>query len=181
VGSKMEEFLNLVRNPKDDTISISQNKGRKRGEDTEPMVSHLVNSTQEYNCLIDEILAILRGLDAAFKLINTKVQDILENKKMHFMDSLNNIYDHDETPSLEVSKTLDIYEYYTTKISAISDKLYLCCNKLTLLQQNVKKYVDVVLSLIRQSPTNLTGEARAPQVDQVYKQLSYDFITEILS
>jgi hypothetical protein len=92
VNTKMEEFLNLVKHPKDDTISLSQNKGRKRGEDADPAISQLVNSTQEYNCLIDEILVILRGVDGAFKVVNTKVQDILENNKKSFLDSLNNIY-----------------------------------------------------------------------------------------
>lgn len=42
-----------------------------------------------------------------------------------------------------------MYEYYTTKMAGISDKLYQCYNKLQGLKQNVKKHGDVTLSLIR--------------------------------
>lgn len=65
------------------------------------------------------------------------------------MDNLNAAYTIDETPSAEVSDVLDLYEYYTTKVVGISDKLYQCSNKLNMLKQNVKKHADVTISLIR--------------------------------
>lgn len=46
VNSKMEYFVGLVKNPKDDTITISQTKGRKRNDDIDTQVSHLINSIQ---------------------------------------------------------------------------------------------------------------------------------------
>lgn len=79
----------------------------------------------------------------------------------------------------EVSDTLDIYEYYTNKICDISDKLYQCSQKLTMLKQNVKKHADVTLSLIRTNQKK-KDDIKIPQLDQVYNQISYDFVTEIL-
>lgn len=48
-----------------------------------------------------------------------------------------------------------------------------------MLKQNVKKHADVTLSLIRSIPKG-RQETRTPQVEQVYNQISYDFVTEIL-
>jgi hypothetical protein len=49
-----------------------------------------------------------------------------------------------------------------------------------MLKQNVKKHADVTLSLIRSAPKN-KEDTKIPQVDQVYNQISYDFVTEVIS
>ena len=53
VNSRSEVFNNLLKNPKDDTITISQSKGRKKGEDIDSLINSLVNSIQEYYFIID--------------------------------------------------------------------------------------------------------------------------------
>lgn len=95
--------MSLIKNPKDDTITISQSKGRKKELDVEAQIHNLVSSIQEYNHIIDEIVFILKGLDKAFKKIGTKIEDILENNKKYFLDNINNLYTIDETPSREVT------------------------------------------------------------------------------
>lgn len=53
VNSRSEVFNSLLKNPKDDTITISQSKGRKKGEDIDSLINSLVNSIQEYYFIID--------------------------------------------------------------------------------------------------------------------------------
>lgn len=91
--------MSLLKNPKDDTITISQSKGRKKESDIDTLIHNLSSSIQEYNHIIDEVMLILKGLDNAFKRIGTKIEDILENNKKYFLDNINNLYTIDETPS----------------------------------------------------------------------------------
>jgi tetrahydromethanopterin S-methyltransferase subunit B len=42
----MDIFVGLVKNPKEDTITISQNRGRKKVDDLDILVSNLTNSIQ---------------------------------------------------------------------------------------------------------------------------------------
>ncbi len=48
-----------------------------------------------------------------------------------------------------------------------------------MLKQNVKKHADVTLSLIRTNQKK-KEDVKIPQLDQVYNQISYDFVTEVL-
>lgn len=66
--------MGLVKYPKDDTISMTQSKGRKKGEDIDTIVSNLINSIQQYNHLIDEVIALLKAFDSSFKKVNNKIQ-----------------------------------------------------------------------------------------------------------
>lgn len=77
MNSKAETFFNLVKNPKDDTITISQSKGRKKGDDLDTLISNLINSIQEYDHIIDDIILILRVLDTAFKNLRKKTDLII--------------------------------------------------------------------------------------------------------
>ena len=79
-----------------------------------------------------------------------------------------------------MNDTLDLYEYYTAKMSGISDKIYQGVNKLIMLKQNVKRYSDVTLSLIKSNQKGKEDIKQQLQFDQVYNQISYDFVTEIL-
>lgn len=59
--------------------------------------------------LIDEIIGILKGLDQGFKRVHTKVHEYLESSKKVFLENLNSLYSLDETPSREVTETLDLF------------------------------------------------------------------------
>lgn len=62
---------------------------------------------------------------------------------------MNNLYEIGENPSSEVTKTFDLFSYFTQKFTSISDKLFVSCTKLYMLKTNVKKHSDVTLSLMR--------------------------------
>lgn len=132
-----------------------------------------MNSIQEYNQVIDEIIFILKNLDTAFKKLNNKITSVIEQYRKVLMENINIFYTIEETPSKEVDDTLDVYQHYSTKLAGISDRLYQCTNKLLTLKLTVKKHADVTLSLLRSNKE----DGRAPQLDQVYNQISYDFIT----
>ena len=90
------------------------------------------------------------------------------------MENLNSLYSIDESPSKQVNETLDLVLFFSTKLSSISDKLYVCCTKLSMLRNNVKKHSDITLSLLKMNHKGKNDPY--PQIDQLYNQISYDFL-----
>lgn len=78
-------------------MTTSQGR-RKKGEDIDMLVSNLINSIQEYNHLVDELMLIIKGFDNALKTVQTKIKNILESKKT-LMENMNALFSIDETPS----------------------------------------------------------------------------------
>ena len=58
----------MVKHPKSDDLSISQSKGKKKGnEDPDVIVSNMISSIQEYNLIMEELEMILKGFDEGLK------------------------------------------------------------------------------------------------------------------
>ena len=178
----MQSFVEMVRKPQDDNISLTQSKGRsKKGEDMDVVVNNLISSIEEYNRTIDELEGILKCFDQGFKKMQTKIANIMENLKPTFMENLNNLYTIEESPSRQVNETLDLILLFTSKLSSISDKLYVCTTELSMLRNNVKKHSDITLSLLKMNQKGKNDpEARYPQIEQLYNQISYDFLVKII-
>lgn len=74
-------------------MTTSQGR-RKKGEDIDMLVSNLINSIQEYNHLVDELMLIIKGFDNALKTVQTKIKSILESKKT-LMENMNALFSID--------------------------------------------------------------------------------------
>lgn len=79
---------------------MNLSKGRKKGFEKEDMVDGIIAAVQEYNIALDEIDKMMKCLDDAFKTLFNKISVIFENKIV-LLESLNNLYDLDESPSKE--------------------------------------------------------------------------------
>ena len=69
----------LVKHPKSDDLSLSQSKGKKKGnEDYDIVVSAMISSLQEYNIVMEDLEQILKGLDEGFKRLGKRVKDEID-------------------------------------------------------------------------------------------------------
>lgn len=96
---------------------------------------------------------------------------------------MNHLYEIGENPSTEVTKTFDLFLYFSQKFTSISDKVYIVSKKLHMLKTNVKKHSDVTLSLMRYNngKNKVYGNDKSSQVDRLYDQISYDYLIDIIS
>ena len=81
---KLEHYMVLVKHPKNDDLSLSQSKGKKKGnEDYDQIVSSMISSIQEYNIILEDLEKIIKTFDEAFKRLGRKVkEDIDSNNKI---------------------------------------------------------------------------------------------------
>lgn len=82
---------------------------------------------------------------------------------------------------MQVLETLDLFAGFTQKFCSISDKIYHCSKQLSFLRNNVTKHADVTLSLLRMKTSKASINEKKPKVDQLYEQISYEFISDILN
>ena len=161
----------MVKHPKSDDLSISQSKGKKKGnEDPDVIVSNMISSIQEYNIIMEELEMILKGFDEGLKRLGKRVKDVIDGNSKVFLENMNNLYEIDENPSAEVTKTFDLFSYFTQKFASISDKLYVSTTKLYMLKTNVKKHAEVTLTLIRYNVDkgkSYSGDKNS-QIDRLY-------------
>ena len=173
----------LVKHPKSDDLSLSQSKGKKKGnEDYDQIVSSMISSIQEYNVILEDLEKIIKILDEAFKRLGRKVREDIDSNNKVLLEYMNNLYEIGENPSSEVTRTFDLFSYFTQKFTSISDKLLLSWTKLNILKTNVKKHSDVTLSLMRYNdgkPKNYVADKQS-QVDRMYDQISYDYLIDII-
>ena len=68
---------------------------------------------------------------------------------------MNSVYDVDENPDNEVSKTLNFYQDFCTKISEINNGINMATNEFVKLKKEARKLTEITLSLLRNSKNSI--------------------------
>jgi hypothetical protein len=108
----------------------------------------IIQATQEYKMLIDDLDDFLKNLSEFFLALGTNTKDNNECGRP-VIEELNKLYENEENPTPELIEALDLFYFFCQKLGDIPNRIHILQSNLGKLKQNINKHSEITLSLVR--------------------------------